>query len=85
MPLEPGEIDKPQSGYSSRFRHETEKAEPGYYAVMLEDSKVKRRVDSDTARRRTSLYLSRGRQARHLLVDLRSSIYDYPGKICGRA
>src|SRR5246127_4056944 len=31
--LEPGEINVPNSGYRSHFHHETEKAEPGYYAV----------------------------------------------------
>src|SRR6202012_2113557 len=38
--LEPGEIDTPHSGYRSRFHHETEKAEPGYYAVTLDDHDV---------------------------------------------
>ena len=31
--LELGEIDQPHSGYRSRFNHNTETAEPGYYAV----------------------------------------------------
>ena len=32
--LNPGTADKPESGYRSRFSHETEKAEPGYYKVI---------------------------------------------------
>src|ERR1700739_3869103 len=35
--LEPGDIDKPGSGYRSRFTHKQEHAEPGYYAVDLLD------------------------------------------------
>jgi predicted alpha-1,2-mannosidase len=34
---ERGSEDDPDSGYSSRFRHETERASPGYYRVMLDD------------------------------------------------
>lgn len=30
----------PKEGHGSRFRHETEKASPGYYAVMLDDCGV---------------------------------------------
>lgn len=33
----PGTRQKPDAGYRSRFTHDSEKAEPGYYAVTLED------------------------------------------------
>src|SRR5947207_343925 len=39
--LEPGNAEKPLSGYRSRFSHETEQAQPGYYAVTLSDSGVR--------------------------------------------
>lgn len=39
--LNPGDPAKPRSGYRSAFRHETEKAEPGYYSVFLDDYQVK--------------------------------------------
>ena len=32
-----GTDEDPDSGYRSRFRHETESASPGYYAVNLDD------------------------------------------------
>ncbi len=35
--LDRGEGDDTSNGYRSRFSHETEKAEPGYYAVRLDD------------------------------------------------
>jgi len=36
----PGELDKPDSGYRSRFDRETEQAHPGYYSVYLKDYDV---------------------------------------------
>ncbi len=78
--LEPGEIDKPGSGYRSRFSHTTEKAEPGYYAVTLEDYKVRAELTA-TARVGVHRYSYSADQPRHVLLDLRSSIYNYPGKV----
>jgi predicted alpha-1,2-mannosidase len=37
LKLERGSPEDPESGYCSRFSHETEKASPGYYRVYLED------------------------------------------------
>jgi predicted alpha-1,2-mannosidase len=39
--LEPGTEEDPDSGYRSRFRHETEVAFPGYYKVDLDDYKIR--------------------------------------------
>ncbi len=38
---EPGSIDKPGSGYRSRFSHKNETAKPGYYSVLLSDYNIK--------------------------------------------
>jgi predicted alpha-1,2-mannosidase len=38
---EPGPPENPDEGYRSRFRHETEVASPGYYAVLLDDYNIK--------------------------------------------
>lgn len=78
--LEPGDADKPLSGYRSRFSHDTEQAEPGYYAVTLCDYGVRAEL---TATTRVGLHrytFPAGKPA-HVLVDLRSIIYDYPGKV----
>lgn len=40
LKLEHGSPDDPDSGYCSRFLHETEEASPGYYKVFLEDSGI---------------------------------------------
>ena len=78
--LEPGDATQPLSGYRSRFSHATERAEPGYYAVTLADYGVRAEL---TATPRVGLHrytFPAGKPA-HVLVDLRSSIYDYPGKV----
>ena len=78
--LDPGDGDKPLSGYRSRFSHDTEQAEPGYYAVTLSDYGVRAEL---TASPRVGLHrytFPVGKPA-HVLVDLRSIIYDYPGKV----
>ena len=78
--LDPGDPDKPGSGYRSRFSHSDEIAQPGYYAVTLQDYGI--RVEL-TATQRVGLerYHFPAGQPAHVLVDLRSSIYDYPGKV----
>jgi predicted alpha-1,2-mannosidase len=80
VPLEPGDPDKPHSGYRSHFSHATEHAEPGYYSVDLEDSNVHAEL---TATTRVGLhrYTFAANTPRHILIDLRSSIYNYPGKV----
>ena len=78
--LEPGEADKPGSGYRSRYSHDTEVAQPGYYAVTLSDSRVRAEL---TAGLRTGLHrytFAKGDRAQ-VLIDLRTSIYNYPGKV----
>lgn len=77
--LERGDTAKPGSGYHSRFRHDDEVAQPGYYAVTLDDYKVRAEL---TAGERVGVHrysFPKGKPA-HVLVDLRTSMYDYPGK-----
>ncbi|HKT31842.1 MAG TPA: GH92 family glycosyl hydrolase [Gammaproteobacteria bacterium] len=78
--LDPGDPGKPGSGYRSRFSHADELAQPGYYAVTLADYGI--RVEL-TATRRVGLerYRFPANQPAHVLVDLRTSIYNYPGKV----
>jgi predicted alpha-1,2-mannosidase len=79
LKLEPGYPERPFSGYRSRFSHEQEQAEPGYYAVKLLDNDVDVEL---TASERVGLHRYRykpGSSAK-LVLDLRSSIYDYAGK-----
>jgi predicted alpha-1,2-mannosidase len=77
--LEPGYPERPFSGYRSRFSHEQERAEPGYYAVRLQDNEVDVEL---TASERVGLHRYRFRKdaTAKVILDLRSSIYDYGSK-----
>lgn len=37
LKVNPGKLEDPDSGYRSRFKHENETANPGYYKVLLDD------------------------------------------------
>jgi putative alpha-1,2-mannosidase len=80
VPLEPGAPEKTHSGYRSHFSHAREVAEPGYYSVFLEDPAVFAEL---TASERTGVHRYSFPQGatRNILLDLRSSIYNYPGKV----
>ncbi|MGN6269683.1 MAG: GH92 family glycosyl hydrolase [Sphingomonas sp.] len=78
--LEPGDSAKPGSGYRSRFSHDTEVAHPGYYAVTLSDDHVRAEMTAGT-RVGVHRYTFPADQAAHLILDMRSSIYNYPGKV----
>jgi predicted alpha-1,2-mannosidase len=73
VPLEP-------AGYRSRFDHAHEQAEPGYYAVDLIDTKVHAELTAGTRIGAHRYTFAPGAQA-HLVFDLRTSLYNYPGKI----
>jgi predicted alpha-1,2-mannosidase len=78
--LERGDPDKPGSGYTSRFRHDDERAEPGYYAVTLDDYGVRAELTA-SARVGMHRYTFPAGKPAHVLLDLRTSMYDYPGKV----
>ncbi|MFC3552156.1 GH92 family glycosyl hydrolase [Lysobacter cavernae] len=78
--LERGDSARPGSGYASRFRHDDEVAQPGYYAVTLDDYQVRAEL---TASERVGVhrYTFPKDKSAHVLIDLRTSMYDYPGKV----
>ena len=78
--LDPGDPKQPGSGYRSRFDHAHETATPGYYAVTLSDSGVRAELTAGT-RVGVHRYTFPQGQAAHLLIDLRSSLYNYSGKV----
>jgi len=80
VPLEPGDAAKPGSGYRSRFSHDGEVATPGYYAVTLDEAGVRAEMTAGTRVGVHRYTFDKGRAA-HLVLDLRSSLYNYPGKI----
>lgn len=85
LKLSPGTADNPDSGYRSRFSHQTEEASPGYYRVFLDDYNVDVQL---TATERGGMHRytytapeggvpARGR----VIVDLNHGIYNYRGKV----
>lgn len=48
LQTEPGTEKNPDSGYRSRINHANEKAEAGYYSVMLDDYKIKAELTTTT-------------------------------------
>lgn len=77
--LEPGDAAVPRSGYHSRFSHEREQAEPGYYQVMLDDYGIKAELTA-TERVGFHRYTFPKSDSSHIILDLMSNIYNYDGK-----
>lgn len=78
--LNPGTADVPRSGYRSRFRHESEEAHPGYYAVTLDDCGIRAEMTAST-RVGFSRYTFPAAQQSRVVLDLTHGIYNYDGKV----
>lgn len=77
--LEPGNINEPKSGYHSKFSKKTEKAEPGFYEVVLDDYGIKAELTtSDRVGFHRYTFPKSGES--HIILDLMSNIYNYEGK-----
>jgi len=77
--LEPGDTQKPRSGYHSQFSHETEYAEPAYYKVQLDDYKITAELTA-TERVGFHQYTFPKSDSAHIILDLISNIYNYDDK-----
>ena len=78
--LNPGTADNPDGGYRQRFRHETEVAKPGYYAVTLDDDNIRCELTA-TKRCGVHRYIFPKGAAQKIILDLNHSIYNYDGKV----
>lgn len=75
--IDSGKPEEPETGYRSRFNHEDEVAEPGYYSVKLQDYNIKAEL---TATTRTGFhkYTYPQNSGTGLIIDLAHTIYpDY--------
>lgn len=77
--LDPGKVDTPKSGYHSQFSKNTEKANPGFYEVMLDDYKIKAELTA-TERVGFHKYTFPKSSESHIILDLMSNIYNYDSK-----
>ncbi|WP_437919785.1 GH92 family glycosyl hydrolase [Sphingobacterium sp. LRF_L2] len=79
LQLNAGTSDRPENGYRSRFKHESEVAEANYYKVYLEDPKVLAEMTTSNRVGFHRYTFPKSEQA-HIVLDLKSGIYDYEGK-----
>jgi len=77
LQLETGDEETP--GFHSRFRHDTEVAEPGYYRVTLDDHDIDVELTA-TSRVGMHRYTFAGGGEAHLVLDMMANIYQYEGK-----
>lgn len=77
--LDMGTQEAPETGYRSRFSHENEYAEVGYYSVILDDYGIKAEL---TASERCGVhrYTFPGEKG-HIVLDMDYGIYNYDGKV----
>lgn len=79
LKLEPGDAKVPGSGFHSRFSHEKEFAEPGYYSVLLDDYNINAELTA-TERVGFHRYTYPKTDSANIILDLISNIYNYDGK-----
>lgn len=77
--LNPGTKENPDGGYRQRFRHETEVARPGYYAVTLDDDNIRCELTA-TPHCGVHRYTFPKGAAQKIILDLNHGIYNYDGK-----
>lgn len=72
--LVPGTPENPDEGYRSRFSHTSEKAEPGYYSVLLDDDSIQAEL---TATLHVGFHRYRFNQDKEkgIIIDLSHTIY----------
>ena len=80
LQLNPGTTDHPETGYRSRFRHETEVASPGYYKVHLDEPDVDAEL-TVTSRAGFHQYTFPKTDSAHIILDMAAGIYNYDGKV----
>ncbi len=69
LQVTPGDLDKPESGYRSRFSKSDEIAQPGYYSVVLKDYDIKVELTA-TERVGFHRYTFPKSDAAHILFDI---------------
>lgn len=69
LQVEPGDEAYPESGYRSRFRHETEKAWAGFYSVVLDDGGIAVELTA-TKRAGFHKYIFPQADEAHIILDL---------------
>jgi predicted alpha-1,2-mannosidase len=80
LKLNPGTAANPGSGYRSRFSHTSEKTEPGYYSVQLDDYGIKAEMTTSPHVGFHQYTFPESKNA-HIILDMNHGIYNYDGKV----
>ncbi len=80
LKLNPGTATNPGSGYRSRFSHTSEKTEPGYYSVQLDDYGIKAEMTTSPHVGFHQYTFPESKNA-HIILDMNHGIYNYDGKV----
>ena len=79
LQLNPGTAEHPEKGFRSRFSHDEEKAEAGYYKVKLKDDNILAELTA-TTRVGFHQYTFPKSDNSHIILDLMYGIYNYDDK-----
>jgi len=79
LQLNPGVATDPASGFRSAFSHSSEKAEPDYYRVKLDDHNIDAELTTSTRVGMHRYTFNQGGPA-HIILDLVSGIYNHAAK-----
>lgn len=79
LQLNPGTAERPETGYRSAYSHSNETAEANYYKVMLDDPKVTAELTTSD-RVGFHRYTFPKSDQSHIIIDLKSGIYNYDQK-----
>jgi predicted alpha-1,2-mannosidase len=78
--LDPGSRENPEKGYRSRFSHASEKAHPGYYSVVLDDTGIRAELTA-TERVGFHRYTFPASASSHFVLDLRHAFGTSPERV----
>lgn len=79
LKLDPGSSEVANSGYHSKFSHDSEKAAPGYYKVQLDDYGIQAELTTSD-RVGFHQYTFPESENSHIILDLISNIYHHKDK-----
>ncbi|PWN60147.1 GH92 family glycosyl hydrolase [Chryseobacterium oncorhynchi] len=79
LQLNPGTSSHPENGYRSKFTHQNETAEAGYYKVKLDDYNILAELTA-TTRVGVHRYTFPKSDQSYIILDLMAGIYNYDGK-----
>ncbi|NOY50802.1 MAG: glycoside hydrolase family 92 protein [Chlorobi bacterium] len=74
-----GTASNPESGYRSRYNHESETAKPAFYSVFLDDYSILAELTA-TTRVGFHKYTFPKTDSANIILDLMAGIYNYDGK-----